>query len=105
MLRHSRTGQKPGIQPSFQFEPRSTFERSPYGFRRQTQRRTATPLTTTIRQTGTGRRTATAPRGPAQAAPRTPRAQTAASAEVTIAVDSKAKPANSNDTIKKVRIL
>jgi hypothetical protein len=57
-----------------------------------------------VRQTGAGRRTATAPLGPAQAAPRTPRAHTTAFAGVTMTVDSTAKPATNKDTIKKVRI-
>jgi hypothetical protein len=42
------------------------------------QRRTMTPFTNTIRQAATGRRTATAPRGPAQPARTTPRAHTTA---------------------------
>jgi len=45
----------------------------------QTQRRTATPFTITVLQAATGgRRTTTAPAGPAQPARTTPRAQTTA---------------------------
>src|SRR5882757_7851838 len=73
--------------------------------RAQVQRRTFTPPTQTQRQTATGLRTTTAPRGPAQPARTTPLAQTAALAAVVsnVMVEPTAKRAEA--MISKERML
>src|SRR3981081_2460358 len=74
---------------------------------RQTQRRTHTPFTSTVRQAApTGaRRTTTAPRAPAQPARTTPRAQTTALASVVSKVMVAEKDSTAAAISRKERML